>query len=156
MLSIIQDTKREQVPAGPVPDALREHAEPVQDVTAPESSSSSYDDVQNTSQDEDSHLKWPEDQKSIQIPDENNSDVRDTNYLLTVNSPNFDFREIRMSEFTHFDWVLWLTDSEFLFDCLLKTYFLRIDEIQQCSLLYTHETTFRPQIDGFHIIIISG
>ena len=79
LLSVIQDPEREPVPAGPVPDALREHAEPAQDVT--ESESSDDDDVQNSSQDEDSQLKWPEDEKSQQILDENNSDVREKNYL---------------------------------------------------------------------------
>ena len=71
---IIQDTKRDQVPADPAPHASRELPEPAQDVN--ESRSSEDDDSQNSSQDEDYEPKWLDDEKSDQISDENNSDVR--------------------------------------------------------------------------------
>ena len=73
-LNIIQDTKKDPVPADPVPHASRELPEPVQDVN--ESGSSEDDDGQNSSQDEDSEPKWSDDEKSDQISEENNSDVR--------------------------------------------------------------------------------
>ena len=73
-LNIIQDTKKDPVPADPVPHASRELPEPAQDVN--ESGSSEDDDGQNSNQDEDSEPKWSDDEKSDQISEENNSDVR--------------------------------------------------------------------------------
>ena len=78
-LNLIQDAKRDPVPADPVPHSSREHPEDIR-----ESESSGDNDVQNSSEDEDSEPKWPEDEKSNQTPDETNSDVRTTNYLLTL------------------------------------------------------------------------
>ena len=80
-LNIMQDTKRDPVPSGPVPHAPRELPEPAQDVS--ESESSEDEEAQNSSQDEDSEPKLPDDENSNQISDEDDSDVRTNYYLLT-------------------------------------------------------------------------